>query len=417
MRGFETIIAVLSVAAWIWLWLARGNFWSAPHQTHPGPPASGDFPLAGVEERGSRSFVSAGERIVAVVPARNEAKFIGASVKSLLAAGIRVVVVDDHSSDGTADIARATAAEAGKSGRLTVVMAKPLPAGWSGKLWAMHQGVQEALSVSGGHGAPPRLPPEFLMFTDADVAHTPETFSSLLEIAAGGRDIVSFMVKLHCRSLPEKLLIPAFVFFFFMLYPPAWVGEPRRKTAGAAGGCILIRSEALVRAGGLEAIRNEIIDDCALARAVKDSGGRLWLGLTESSASLRPYESLAGIGRMISRTAFNQLRHSTWLLLGMLFGLVVTYVATPVLLFTASGWTAAVAGLAWAAMTLAYLPMVNFYRLRPIWALSLPLAAAFYAGATVYSALLYWSGRGGRWKGRVQDAVRGVSEGKVHDPK
>ena len=202
-----------------------------------------------------------------------------------------------------------------------------------------------------------------------------------------------------------------------MLYPPAWVGEPRRKTAGAAGGCILIRSEALVRAGGLEAIRDEIIDDCALARAVKDSGGRLWLGLTESSASLRPYESLAGIGRMISRTAFNQLRHSTWLLLAMLFGLVVAYVAPPVLLFSASGWTAAVAGLAWAAMTLAYLPMVSFYRLRPVWALSLPLAAAFYAGATVYSAFLYSSGRGGRWKGRVQDALQDVPEDKVHEPK
>ncbi|MGA2990914.1 MAG: glycosyltransferase, partial [Candidatus Korobacteraceae bacterium] len=216
-------------------------------------------------------------------------------------------------------------------------------------------------------------------------------------------------------TLPEKLLIPAFVFFFFMLYPPAWVGEPRRRAAGSAGGCILIRPEALARAGGLEAIRDEMIDDCALARLVKDSGGRLWLGLTESSTSLRPYGSVAEIGRMISRTAFNQLRHSTWLLLATLLGLGIVYLAPPVLLFSASDSTAAVAGAAWAAMTFAYLPMVWFYRLRLVWALSLPLAAAFYAGATVYSALLYWSGRGVRWKGRTP--LGAVAEGKAHNPR
>jgi hopene-associated glycosyltransferase HpnB len=256
------------------------------------------------------------------------------------------------------------------------------------------------------------------LFTDADVAHTPETLGRMLAIAGGGRDLVSFMVKLQCRTLAEKLLIPAFVFFFFMLYPPAWVGDPRRGTAGAAGGCILIRPAALARAGGLERIRDQIIDDCALANAVKRSGGRLWLSLTESSASLRPYESLAEIGRMISRTAFNQLRHSAWLLLATLFGLAIAYLAPPVLLFAGRGAAAALAGAAWAAMTLSYLPMVRFYRLRPAWALNLPLAAAFYAGATIHSALLYWSGRGGRWKGRVQDApaaggAPGTSRGSV----
>jgi hopene-associated glycosyltransferase HpnB len=356
--------------------------------------------------------------VIAVVPARNEAEFIGASVRSLLAAGIRVVVVDDHSADGTAEIAYATAAETGKAGWLTLMRAKPLPPGWSGKLWAMHQGVLEALSATGKlpsqraksrpaedpGGAPPHLQPEFLLFTDADVVHAPESLTALLQLANSGYDLVSFMVKLQCRTWPEKLLIPAFVFFFFLLYPPAWVGDPRRRTAGAAGGCILIRPEALARAGGLEAIRNEIIDDCALARAVKRAGGRLRLCLTESSTSLRPYRSLAEIGRMIARTAFNQLRHSIWLLLGTLFGLALACLTPPALLFSASGPTAALAGAAWAAMTLAYLPLVRFYRLRPVWALSLPLSAAFYGGATVYSALLYWSGGGGRWKGRAQDA-------------
>ena len=426
MTGVATIIAALSAIAWAWLLLARGSFWrcrkaplSLTRNTHP----------AGAEEQASDpKYRSLSERVVAVVPARNEEEFIGRSVGSLLAAGIRVVVVDDHSSDKTVAVARAAAAAlqqrqspgASAGQRLTVIAAKPLPAGWSGKLWALNQGIEEALSPPsksnngacreprtenlGADSAGPISLPEFLLLTDADIAHTPETIRRLLEIADSGYDLVSFMVKLECRTLPERLLLPAFVFFFFMLYPPAWVSDPRHRTAGAAGGCILIRPAALARAGGLEAIRDEIIDDCALASAVKRSGGRLWLSLTESSASLRPYESLAEIGRMISRTAFKQLRHSAWLLLATLLGLGIVYLAPPVLLFSAGGTAAALAGSAWAAMALAYLPMIGFYGLSPLWAFGLPLAAAFYAGATVYSALLYWSGRGGRWKGRVQDA-------------
>ncbi len=422
MIGAATIIAALSAVAWAWLLLARGNFWLAPHQAQPWH--SLPDPGAGTGQADNTVPLPEADRVIAVVPARNEAKFIAASVQSLLATGIRVVVVDDDSSDGTAQIAIAAAAESGSSGRLTVIRAEPLPAGWSGKLWAMHQGIQAALASAvpsapafgepgqagegdrangGPAGASARIAPEFLLLTDADVVHTPETLASLLEIAHGGYDLVSFMVKLQCRTLPEKLLIPAFVFFFCMLYPPAWVEQPRRRTAGAAGGCILIRPEALARAGGPEAIRDEIIDDCALARAVKRSGGRLRLCLTASSASMRAYGSLAEIGRMISRTAFNQLRHSFWLLLATLVGLSVAYLAPLVLMLSASGPTAVLAGAAWAAMTFAYLPMVRFYRLPPVWALSLPLSAAFYAGATVHSALLFWSGRGGRWKGRAQD--------------
>jgi hopene-associated glycosyltransferase HpnB len=343
--------------------------------------------------------------IAAIVPARNEAGFVAASVVSLLKQGVHVFLVDDHSSDSTSAIARAAAAEAGKSASLTVIAAEPLPAGWSGKLWAIQQGVEIALKTS----------PDFILLTDADIVHEPGTVATLASLADGGYDLVSFMVKLHCRRFPEKLLIPAFVFFFFLLYPPAWIRNSRSRSAGAAGGCILIRPRALAAAGGLGAIRNEIIDDCALARAVKRSGGSVSLWLTTGSVSIRPYESFATIGRMISRTAFNQLRHSAWLLFATVIGLAITYLLPPLLLLSGSmipvfpgvpvGMVAVLLGaLAWGLMAFAYYPIVKFYGLQPGWALTLPLAAAFYAGATVHSAIRYWSGRGGEWKGRVQDA-------------
>ena len=218
---------------------------------------------------------------------------------------------------------------------------------------------------------------------------------------------MSFMVKLHCRSLPEKLLIPAFVFFFFMLYPPEWIRNPRRKIAGAAGGCILIRPEALERAGGVAAIRGEIIDDCALASRVKRSGGKVWLGLTPDTHSLRAYKTFGEIERMIARTAFNQLQHSAWLLVGAVVGLLLIYLLPLVLLLSGSHYTR----FSWAQrrtllMWVAYLPMVRFYGLNPAWALTLPFSAAFYTAATIHSALMYWSGRGGEWKGRAQDMAR-----------
>jgi hopene-associated glycosyltransferase HpnB len=226
----------------------------------------------------------------------------------------------------------------------------------------------------------------------------------LTALADGGYDLVSFMVKLHCRSFAEKLLIPAFVFFFFLLYPPAWIRDARRRSAGAAGGCMLIRPRALERAGGLEAIRGEIIDDCALARAVKGSGGRVSLWLTAGSASLRPYESWAGIRRMISRTAFNQLRHSAWLLLATVLALLIVYLSPPLLLLAPHAAPVMLGALAWGLMAVAYIPIVRFYGLHSGWVLTLPLAAAFYASATVYSGIRYWCGRGGEWKGRVQDS-------------
>ena len=196
--------------------------------------------------------------------------------------------------------------------RLTVIAAEPLPPGWTGKLWAVQQGVEQAL----------KLDPAFLLLTDADIHHAPDNIATLVAIAeAGNYDLTSFMVKLHCRSMAEKLLIPAFVFFFFMLYPPAWIRDPKRKIAGAAGGCMLIRPRALQKAGGISAIRDQIIDDCALARAVKRTGGRVWLGVTPETFSTRAYNSFAEIERMIARTAFNQLQHSAALLAGAIVGM------------------------------------------------------------------------------------------------
>lgn len=373
-----TIAAAVAFFVWTYLLLGRGRFWR----------------LGTITVRSGAAVPP--RRVAIIIPARNEAAVIARSISSLLEAAnnsLQVFLVDDASSDCTAQLALQAAAALGKSGSLTVIEAKPLPPGWSGKLWAVSQGVDAARAFA----------PDFLLLSDADIVHSPATLPALVAIAEGGYDLVSFMVKLHCRSLPEKLLIPAFVFFFFMLYPPAWISDPRRSAAGAAGGCLLIRPEALARAGGIEAIRGQIIDDCSLARAVKLSGGRVWLGLSETSASVRPYGSFAEIGRMISRTAFNQLHHSTLLLLAALAGLTLTYLVPPALLFSRHAVPVALGAAAWAGMTLAYLPMVRFYRLNPLWALTLPLAALLYMGATFDSAFKFWLGRGGQWKGRAQD--------------
>jgi hopene-associated glycosyltransferase HpnB len=244
----------------------------------------------------------------------------------------------------------------------------------------------------------------WLILADADVLHDAETVANLGFIALQGHyDLVSFMVKLHCESLPEKLLIPAFVYFFFMLYPPAWIRDTRGSTAGAAGGCMLVRAETLERAGGLESIRGAVIDDCSLARLLKQRDGRLWIGLTDQSQSLRRYETFSDLEHMISRTAFNQLKHSSLLLLCTIAGMVITYLAPPLLLLTRSRPAIFMGAAAWAAMTITYSTIVRYYRLNPAWALTLPVAALFYLGATMHSAVKYWNGSGGDWKGRVQD--------------
>lgn len=372
-------LAIAALCCLIWLYLigARGKFWRI---------APAEAPTLG--------FASA-PRVAVIVPARNEADLIGQTIQSLLAQDypgpLHIFVVDDQSSDETAAVVRDAAAEHGD--RLTIIASVPLPAGWTGKMWALAQGVQQVSAFA----------PDYFLFTDADVVHAPQSVSSMVALAeAGNHDLVSMMVTLRCESFPERALIPAFVFFFFMLYPPAWVNSKKHKTAAAAGGDILVRPAALTRIGGIAAIRHELIDDCALAREIKRTGS-VWLGLTKNARSIRPYVSFGVIGRMISRNAFYQLNHSAWLLIGTIIGLAVTYAAPPVLLFF-GGWAALFGASAWLLMTFSFMPIERFYSLSPLWALALPLVAMFYAGATVHSAIQYWLGRGGEWKDRVQDA-------------
>ena len=372
-------LAIAALCCLIWLYLigARGKFWRIAPAAAP-----------------TLGFASA-PRVAVIVPARNEADLIGQTIQSLLAQDypgpLHIFVVDDQSSDETAAVVRDAAAEHGE--RLTIIASVPLPAGWTGKMWALAQGVQQASAFA----------PDYFLFTDADVVHAPQSVSSMVALAeAGNHDLVSMMVTLRCESFPERALIPAFVFFFFMLYPPAWVNSKKHKTAAAAGGDILVRPAALARIGGIAAIRHELIDDCALAREIKRTGS-VWLGLTKNARSIRPYVSFGVIGRMISRNAFYQLNHSAWLLIGTIIGLAVTYAAPPVLLFF-GGWAALFGASAWLLMTFSFMPIERFYSLSPLWALALPLVAMFYAGATVHSAIQYWLGRGGEWKDRVQDA-------------
>lgn len=391
MSLLTTSVAVLTVVTWSYLALARGSFWRIKSPK-----------LAATEN------AELPRSVVAIVPARNEAELIGPVVTSLLnqTLAMPVLLVDDDSTDGTADVARRAAEKTAKADALTVIESKPLPAGWTGKLWSMHQGIEHARALN----------PAWLLLVDADVVHGPETVAKLGLIASHGHyDLVSFMVKLHCESLPERLLIPAFVYFFFMLYPPAWVRDARRSTAAAAGGCMLVRAETLERAGGLESIRGAVIDDCSLARLLKQHDARLWIGLTDQSKSLRRYETFSQIGHMVSRTAFNQLKHSSLLLLCTIASMVITYLAPPLLLLTRSRLTIFMGAAAWAAMTITYSTMVRYYRLNPAWALTLPLAALFYLGATIHSAVNYWNGRGGDWKGRLQDVQdRQVTETPLH---
>jgi len=384
------IVGVISLAIWLYLTFARGFFWRAPRSNSS-----------------LSSYRDSGLRVAAVIPARDEAAGIASVVEALLQQHdlkMPVFLVDDGSTDGTAGIARAAAAKLGRTEQLTIVEGQALPPGWTGKLWAMHQGIERARA----------LDTEWLLLADADVLQGPSTVSSLAGIARHGEyDLVSYMVRLHCTSFAEKLLIPAFVYFFFKLYPPARIRDPKNKTAGAAGGCMLVRAETLVRAGGVDAIRGEIIDDCSLARLIKQHGGRLWLGLSGESHSIREYPTFSAIERMVSRTAFNQLNHSSLALLGTVLGMALTYMAPPLLLFSGRFVPTAFGALACVLMFVTYFDMVRYYRLSVPWVLTLPLAALFYLAATVHSALKYWMGTGGEWKGRAQDVGAGQMDTAV----
>jgi hopene-associated glycosyltransferase HpnB len=372
-------LAAIPFAIWLYLLLGRGNFWKVS-EDDIAPKKLDKWP-----------------RVVAVVPARNEAETIARAIASLLSqeypGKFDIVVVDDHSDDGTADLAREAAAKSGAKQRVTVHSAVALPEGWTGKLWALNEGISAATDKT----------PSFFWFTDADIAHAPDTLRRLVFRAErDSLDIASLMVLLQAKTFPEKLLIPPFLYFFLMLYPPRWIASPKSRTAGAAGGCILLRREALERIGGIAAIRSEVIDDCALARAVKHRGGKIWMSLTRASVSVREYRSFGEIRDMIARTAFTQLRYSFVLLAGTLAGLFATFWLAWILFFTGNDPAWIMASTAVALMTTSFLLTVTFYGLPPYWAFTLPLAAAFYGYATCLSAARYWLGRGGQWKGRAQ---------------
>lgn len=361
------LIGAASLATWIYLLFGRGGFWR-------------------VRERPTPTSNGISKSVAVVVPARNEEAVIGQAVASLLnqdyAGHIHVFVVDDHSAD-------ATASAAGVHERLTVVQADPLPAGWTGKLWAISEGLRHAQAFN----------PDFILLTDADIVHAPDNVAGLVTRAETlYLDLASYMVKLRCQTFPERSLIPAFVYFFFQLYPPAW-------NTSAAGGCILVRPDALARIGGIASIRGELIDDCALARAIKKDGN-IWIGVTQATRSIRDYNTFAEIRRMISRTAFTQLRHSTMLLFATILGMLVIYLAPPLLIFSTDRRASACGLVAWVAMAISYLPTLRFYGRSMAWAPLLPLIALFYIFATVDSAFRYWTGRGGMWKGRAQDIPR-----------
>jgi hopene-associated glycosyltransferase HpnB len=254
--------------------------------------------------------------------------------------------------------------------------------------------------------------PDFLLFTDADVAYAPGTVERLVAgAAARGTVLTSLMVKLRCESLAERLLIPAFIFFFQKLYPFGWVNDPGRRTAAAAGGCMLVRREALKAAGGLEAISDALIDDCALGALLKRQGP-IWLGLTEDVRSVRAYPAFGDIRRMVARSAYAELRYSPLRLAGAVLGMAVTYLAPPLLTLLAEGIAQVLGAVAWAMMVVSYLPMLRFYGLSPLWALALPAVAAIYMAFTVDSAVQHWQGRGGAWKGRLQGGVsRSATQG------
>lgn len=364
--GLAWIGGLTCAGIWIYVLTGRGGFWRVRDEAHSCQVA--------VQPR----------RVAAIIPARDEAAVIGRAVASLLdqdsVGELFVFVVDDHSSDGTADAARAA-----QDQRVVVLPAGRLPEGWTGKVWALSEGIKRASL----------LKPEYFLLTDADIVHASDNVSQLVARAETEHfDLVSFMVKLRCRSFAERALIPAFVFLFFNLYPPNWVARGDRKTAAAAGGCILIRRDMLSKIGGLGSIKSELIDDCALARRVKRNGGRVWLGLTSTTHSIREYGTFTQVGNIISRTAYTQLNYSPLLLAGTVAALGVVFILPALLLRSGAGV------LAYGLMCLSFVPTLRFYRRSPLWALTLPLVALFYMAATVHSAWLHWRGRGGEWKGR-----------------
>jgi hopene-associated glycosyltransferase HpnB len=377
--SWESLAGAVSLIIWLVLWLGHGGFWRT--RTAPLPENPRAWPA-----------------VAAVIPARNEAEAIGNAVSSLLTQDykgrVSVIVVDDESTDGTGDLARHAAAAVGASNRLTIIQGSATPSGWTGKMWAVAQGVEKA-----GETEPEA---RYVLLTDGDIRHSSRNLAHLVARAeAGSFDLTSLMVRLRCESPAERMLIPAFVFFFQMLYPFPDVNDPRKPVAAAAGGCMLVRRVALERIGGIGAIRGALIDDCALAAAIKP-GGPIWLGLTNEAQSLRIYGEIGDVWRMIARSAYTQLNYSPMLLAGTVLGLGLTFIAPPVLFLFCHGLACGFGLVAWIIMAGCYMPMLRFYGRSIWWAPLLPVVAMVYLGATLDSALRYVQGKGGAWKGRIQ---------------
>lgn len=367
------LVSVLAFGGWVYLVAFHGRFWRSSQRLREASP-------------------SGKSAVTVMVPARNEAETIEACLASLLAQDypgrLKIMLVDDNSTDGTGEIA--SRLKAGE--QLEIVKGEPLPPGWAGKVHAMHQG----LSRSWARDA------DYVLFTDADIVHAPGHVSALVGKAeAESLDLVSEMVRLNCTTLAERAVVPAFVFFFQMLYPFDWVADGRKGVAGAAGGTMLVSHAALDRIDGVSRIANRLIDDCALAREIKRTGGRIWLGHSEEAVSIRVYATLGVLWRTIARTAYEQLGYSPWLLLGCVAGMGILYLAPPALSVFARGVAQWLGIAAWAMMAAAFQPTLRRYGRSPLWGVGLPAISLFYLSATVGSALQHYGRRGGGWKGRV----------------
>ncbi|MCQ8774557.1 glycosyltransferase [Streptomyces telluris] len=377
-----TWITVGSLAAWVWLLLGQGFFWRTDVRL-PGRTPPAQWPSVAI-----------------VVPARDEAEVLPSSLPSLLAQDYpgraEIFLVDDGSSDGTGDLARALAAEHGGLPLTVDSPGEPGP-GWTGKLWAVRHGMALARA---------RTDAEYLLLTDADIAHAPDSLRELVSAArSGGLDLVSQMARLRVATAWERLIVPAFVYFFAQLYPFRWINRPGARTTAAAGGCVLLRREAAERAGVPDSIRQAVIDDVTLARAVRRTGGRIWLGLADRVDSVRPYPRLGQLWRMVSRSAYAQLRHNLLLLAGTVAGLAVVYLAPPVAVvagaLTGEALLLTAGAAAWAVMAGTYVPMLRYYRQPLALAPLLPFTALLYLLMTVDSAVQHYRGRGAAWKGRT----------------
>jgi hopene-associated glycosyltransferase HpnB len=376
------LLAAAGLGLWLYLLLDRGKFW-----------------LCTERDDGEAIALPHRPGVAVVIPARNEAAVIAASARSLAEQDYpcTIVLVDDESSDGTAEIARAVLAKNGAP-RFHVVRGQSLPPGWTGKLWAVKQGIDAAMAL--------RPAPEYLLLTDADIVHPADSVARLMgQAQAKGLVLTSLMVELRCETLAERITIPAFIFFFQMLYPFAWVNNPKKEIAAAAGGCMLIRADALACIGGVESIRDALIDDCALARALKRHGP-IRLALTSRLRSIRSYASLAEIRRMVARSAYAQLRYSPLLLLASLAGMTVAYLFPPAMAIFGAGAARAMGLLTWSLMAITFLPALRLYRVSAAWSVALPAIALIYMAFTLDSAYQYLRGRGGSWKGRVQANVK-----------